>query len=73
MPDTPRSHPGDKPKTEQVYIRRKGQIVELLLTGLNTDGAHHTQYYLEKALRLLTNDAYVDRQIIENGFESGIP
>jgi hypothetical protein len=47
-------------------------IVEALLCGLTTDGAHHKQWALEKAFRALCEDAYVDKAKAEFGWEEGI-
>jgi len=33
--------------------KTKQKIVKLLLDGLNYDGGHHKQYYLEQSLKLL--------------------
>jgi hypothetical protein len=36
-------------------MSNKDAILNLVLEALQTDGAHHKQYYLEEILKLLTN------------------
>jgi len=48
-------------------------IVKILLNGLMTDGAHHKQYVLESALRLICEDSWVDEAKEELEWEDGIP
>ena len=50
----------------------RDKIVELLLLGLTTDGAHHKQWALEQAFRVLCKDAYVDKAKGEFQWEEGI-
>jgi hypothetical protein len=49
------------------------EVLNALLMGLNTDGAHHKQYYLEQAFRSLCDDKYVDKVKIKFKWEEGIP
>ena len=44
----------DNPFADKISpdLRTREKVVEALLSGLNTDGGHHKQYYLEEALRL---------------------
>lgn len=51
---------------------RDEAVVELLM-GLNTDGAHHKQYYLERAFRALCEDGYVDEAKEKFGWLDGTP
>lgn len=46
--------------------------IELILHGLTTDGAHHKQWALERALRVLCEDSCVDKAKAEFGWEEGI-
>lgn len=47
------------------------EIAKLLLEGLTTDGAHHKQWYLAQALRVLTGDEFVEKAKQDFGFEEG--
>lgn len=49
------------------------KITAALLHGLTTDGAHHKQYALEEALRLLTGDEFAEKAYREFQWERGIP
>lgn len=42
----------------------KGKIIEVLLDGLYTDGAHHKQYYLKQALILLVGKDEVEEWML---------
>ena len=48
-------------------------VVAELIVGLTTDGAHHKQYSLEKSLRILVKDEWVEEAKKEFGWETGIP
>lgn len=48
-------------------------ITKTLLEGLVTDGAHHKQYALEKILRIICEDAWVDKVKDEFKWEDGFP
>jgi len=50
---------------------RDAVVVELLL-GLTTDGSHHKQYYLERALRALCEDEYVDEAKAKFNWPDGV-
>jgi hypothetical protein len=60
----------DSPDVETSW--QKGSVVKELLYGLITDGAHHKQYHLERVLRLLCTDKYVDEAKKEFQWEEGI-
>ena len=47
------------------------RLSSLLIDGLNTDGAHHKQYYLEEVLRLLAPDEFGECKAIWQ-WEDGI-
>jgi len=49
------------------------KAVACLLNGLNTDGAHHKQYEMEAALRLICGDKWTDQAQAEFQWEDGIP
>ena len=53
---------------EKLIVRVKLELI----AGLRTDEAHHKQWYLEQALRLLTDDADVEEALKAGLFESGI-
>lgn len=36
------------------------RMTSLLIEGLNTDGAHHKQYFLEEVLRVMVPDEFKD-------------
>lgn len=55
------------------YTDSRDYIVEALLMGLTTDGAHHKQYQLEQALRRLCSDEWVNKMKQELQWEEGIP
>lgn len=57
------------------YLLREklDEVVKTLLEGLNTEGGHHKQYYLEVALRQLCTDEWVDRAQRHLQWEQGIP
>ena len=46
-------------------------ITSVLIDGLNTDGSHHKQYYLEEALRLLAPGELKDCKLSWN-WEDGV-
>lgn len=48
------------------------KIAKILLCGLTTDGAHHKQYYLEKALKALITDKAFNEAKKEFDWEPGI-
>lgn len=52
---------------------QKNEVIKALLQGLNTDGGHHKQFYLEQALRLLCGDDYVEQLKAELEWEEGVP
>lgn len=49
------------------------RCVETLLHALITDGAHHKQHDIERALRILCTDEWVDKAKQRFQWESGIP
>ena len=63
---------------EEAYARkllnteRLDKIAAILLLGLTTDGAHHKQWSLEEALRLLAGESFVNGAREEFCFEQGI-
>lgn len=38
----------------------QGKVIIKLIAGLQTDGAHHKQHYMEEALRLIIGDVQFD-------------
>jgi hypothetical protein len=46
---------------------------DLLIEGLVTDGAHHKQYYLEAALKIIISRLEFEETKSEFEWESGIP
>ncbi len=44
-----------------------------LLSGMQTDGAHHKQYAMAEAIRLICGQKFLDEAIEEFGFDTGIP
>lgn len=58
----------------QTEALRKSIAIKLLLDGLHADGAHHKQYYLEKALEALVGEAGVAELKNSDGYwEEGQP
>ncbi len=49
------------------------KVVQSLIEGLVTDGAHHKQFALERALSLLCTKRWIDSAIEHYGWEEGIP
>lgn len=49
------------------------EMLHALKTGLHTDGAHHKQYYLEKALRYLVGKEDLEAIREDEGWDDGIP
>lgn len=49
------------------------EIVQMLLAGLLTDGAHHKQMALEKVLRMICEDEWVNKVKEELQWEDVIP
>ena len=47
-------------------------VADMLLAALTTDGGHHKQWYLERAMRAISGDAYVDSAKDELQWEDGI-
>jgi hypothetical protein len=61
-----------KKKQRKLVIARSNvtAAIDYIVQGLFTDGAHHKQYYLEQAARVLG----VDDDILQRlGYERGIP
>lgn len=56
-----------------VYRDARDPIVEALLMGLMTDGAHHKQYYLEQALIGLCTKEWADKAKQKFQWTEGIP
>ena len=58
-------------------MKEEADVVELLIAGLLTDGAHHKQWALNETLRLLLGDNYEGRRakLTAEGYwwEDGIP
>ena len=52
---------------------RLDDITNTLINGLITDGAHHKQWYLERALQLLAGDDFYKDAETEFEWEEGIP
>ena len=44
----------------QIDDEKMRDITSVLIEGLNTDGAHHKQYAMEQALKLLVPDEFDD-------------
>ncbi len=53
-------------------IDSRDEIVKTLLMGLTTDGSHHKQWALDKALRLLCTDQWVTAAECEFQWDKGI-
>ena len=49
------------------------ELRDLLIEGLTTDGAHHKQYYLELALKMIISQIEFEDTKTEFGWEPGIP
>lgn len=49
------------------------EIEVALVNGLQTDGGHHKQYYLEKALRWVIGPDALDELKEREDWEDGIP
>lgn len=47
--------------------------IQELLQALETDGAHHKQYYIEEALGHLCGDEWVDTEKSKRRWVDGIP
>ena len=45
-------------------MKNKERIIELLKDGMQTDGAHHKQWYLSEALKLV--DESVAKEVAEH-------
>jgi hypothetical protein len=50
----------------------RDKVVEFLILGLTTDGAHHKQWALEQAFLALCEDDYVEQSKKEFEWEEGI-
>lgn len=50
----------------------RDEIVKALILGLTTDGGHHKQWALDKALRLLVEDSWYEQAKAEFQWEGGI-
>lgn len=61
------------PTTLLVDQSKLDNVVRELLMGLTTDGAHHKQYYLNKALERLVDAEWVTQARAEFGWDNGIP
>lgn len=48
-------------------------VLEALLMGLITDGAHHKQYHLEQALNALTSPEWTEAAKQHFQWQEGIP
>jgi len=51
----------------------KDQLTDVLLDGLNFDGAHHKQYYLGAALKILLGEAEYTALYDQFEWEEGMP
>jgi len=49
------------------------RAIRELLHALETDGAHHKQYYIEEALRHLCGDTWVDAEKLKRQWIDGAP
>jgi hypothetical protein len=49
------------------------EMVSALTSGLQFDGAHHKQYYLEKALKYLVGQVMFDDLKDREGWDDGLP
>jgi hypothetical protein len=61
------------PITALIDQSKLDDVVRELLMGLTTDGGHHKQYYLDKALNALVTDDYYAQAFSEFGWDKGIP
>ena len=50
----------------------QSRIVNLIAEGLQTDGAHHKQYFLERILLQLYNQMEFDAALEDEDWERGI-
>ena len=48
------------------------RLTKLLIEGLLTDGSHHKQHYLDKALRMLAGDEFTDKVKFRFQWDDGI-
>lgn len=51
-------------------MKNKERIIELLTNGLQTDGAHHKQWYLNEVLKLV--DAEIAKEVEQWTADAGI-
>jgi len=47
--------------------------VAQLIEGMMVDGAHHKQYAMSEAVRLICGQKFLDEAINEFGFDLGVP
>lgn len=57
----------------EILSKRLDEAIACLLMGLQTDGGHHKQYEMEKALELICGEAWVVDAKKEFEWEPGIP
>ena len=48
------------------------KVAVFLINGIITDGAHHKQYFLARALRDLCGEVFTDKSQVEFEWDSGI-
>lgn len=53
--------------------KTKDQLTEVLLDGLTFDGAHHKQYYLGAALKIILGESEYAALYDQFEWEEGVP
>jgi hypothetical protein len=57
----------------QIQALQRNLVINELIAGLTTDGAHHKQYHMEQALKLLTDEIEFSDIKGREHWEEGIP
>ena len=63
----------DTDKLKEAEQKHRNEIASVLINGLTTDGAHHKQYALDRALMRIFDDAFYEDAKKEFKWEEGIP
>lgn len=58
--EAPAPHPVSPSNSSDLLWYHTARMTSLLIEGLNTDGAHHKQYFLEEVLRVMVPDEFKD-------------
>lgn len=53
-------------------MKSKNKIIELILDGLNTDGDHHKQWYLEEILKKIVGKKKFNALKEDTDWEKGV-